>query len=122
MLASVWMLVVASGSLVRHASGNGWIHRASATPRAVSFQVDLNQAAWPELAALPELGETLAREIVAGREQYGPWTSLAELATIRGIGNATLDRIAPYVNLPLKTPGTRAVVRQAMTRPAQTIN
>lgn len=70
------------------------------TAETATFQVDLNQATWPELAELPEVGETLARRIVASREAEGPFTSHAELKRVSGIGPIKLQRITPYL-LPL---------------------
>src|SRR5262245_15014827 len=40
-----------------------------ADPLTARFLVDINKADWPELAELPEVGETLARRIVDSREQ-----------------------------------------------------
>jgi competence protein ComEA len=35
-----------------------------APPLTAQFEVDINQAPWPELAQLPGIGETMARRIV----------------------------------------------------------
>ncbi len=99
-VASILLLVLACFMALPHLTGAGWVHRRSLTPRAVTFQVDINRADWPELAALPEVGESLAREIIAYRKQHGPFCCLAELAMINGIGTMTLQRISPYVPLP----------------------
>ncbi|MBX7167614.1 MAG: helix-hairpin-helix domain-containing protein [Pirellulales bacterium] len=62
--------------------------------------VDLNEAAWPELELLPEVGETTAHRIVAYRDEHGAFTSIEQLLDIDGIGPATLDKMRPYL-LPL---------------------
>lgn len=63
----------------------------------LSFEVDVNTAPWPELAQLPEIGETLARRIVALRETDGPFIDHSDLMRVRGIGPRTLERIQPYL-------------------------
>src|SRR5262245_1919508 len=50
-----------------------------APPIAVEFKIDVNEADWPELALLPDIGEQLARRIVENRRQNGPFRDLADL-------------------------------------------
>ena len=68
-----------------------------AEPRDVRFVVDLNQADWPELANLPDVGETLARRIVESRDAQGPFVDLDDLQRVKGIGPKTVDRLQPYL-------------------------
>src|SRR3954463_12306631 len=44
-----------------------------ADPLTARFQVDINKAEWPELAELPDVGETMARRIVESRTVQGPF-------------------------------------------------
>ena len=81
-----------------------------ATPLAARFQVDINQADWPELAEVPELGETLARRIVESRSAKGPYADLDELLRVRGIGPRTLEKMKPYL---LPMPGRHEVAGAA---------
>lgn len=78
-----------------------------AEPRTADFQVDLNEADWPELTLLPGIGETLARRIVDSRRQEGPFLDHEDLQRVRGIGPKTLDRVRPYLR---PMPERRAVV------------
>jgi competence protein ComEA len=78
------------------------IERAS--PRTTDFRVDLNRAEWPELTLLPGISETLARRIVASRNEQGLFREPAELMRVAGIGPKSLQRIAPYL-LPLADSG-----------------
>jgi competence protein ComEA len=68
-----------------------------APPLDARFQVDLNQAEWAEIAALPEIGEALARRIVDAREQGGPFRTLDDLDRVSGIGPVTIENIRPYL-------------------------
>lgn len=68
-----------------------------AAPLSAKFLVDINQAAWPELAELPEIGPTLARRIVESRESAGPFADHDDLRRVRGIGPLTLERMKPYL-------------------------
>ncbi len=68
-----------------------------ASPHSVRFQVDINEADWPELTVLPRIGETLARRIVESRDAEGPFADLDQLQRVRGIGPKTLEQIRPYL-------------------------
>ncbi|HEX3728056.1 MAG TPA: helix-hairpin-helix domain-containing protein [Pirellulales bacterium] len=68
-----------------------------AARQTASFEVDVNEADWPELSQLPEIGETLARRIVESRLAEGPFADLDELRRVRGIGPKTLERIKPHL-------------------------
>jgi len=79
----------------------------TAQPLAIQFQLDINHADWPEIALLPNIGEQLAKRIVADRQQRGPFRQTAELTRVRGIGPRTLESIQPYL-LPLPPPAATA--------------
>jgi competence protein ComEA len=68
-----------------------------AAPIAIDFKIDVNRADWPELALMPNIGEQLARRIVADRQARGPFRDLAELRRVRGLGPKTLESIRPYL-------------------------
>lgn len=59
--------------------------------------IDLDQADEAEIDLLPRVGPALARRIVANRDSLGPFGGLAALRRVRGIGPATLERLAPFV-------------------------
>jgi competence protein ComEA len=61
------------------------------------FQIDVNEADWPEWSALPDIGETLARRIVESRQSDGPFADVEDLRRVRGVGPKTLERIKPYL-------------------------
>ena len=69
-------------------------------PLAIKLQIDVNEARWPELALMPDIGPELARRIVSDREERGPFRDLDDLRRVRGIGPRTLEAMKPYL-LPL---------------------
>jgi len=73
----------------------GEVERAE--PRTARFEVDINQADWPELAQLPGIGETLGRRIVESRQRDGPFLDHGDLRRVRGIGPKTLESMRPYL-------------------------
>jgi len=75
--------------------------------RPLEFRLDVNQATWPELALLPGIGETLARKIVASREQDGAFREADDLLRVSGIGPKKLAALRPYL-LPLQPAGFAA--------------
>lgn len=70
-----------------------------AAPPAVSEYalIDLNTATGEELDALPGIGEALAGRIIEWREENGAFTSREDVLAVKGIGEATYEKIAPYI-------------------------
>lgn len=68
--------------------------------RLLRFKVDPNRADVAELALLPEVGEKLARRIVAERERNGPFRAPKDLLRVHGIGEGKLARMRPYLVFP----------------------
>jgi competence protein ComEA len=72
---------------------------------AWAWAVDLNTADPTTLAALPGLGPTRAAALVVHRNRHGPFTSLAEVAEVPGIGPASVRLLRGQVSLgPTSTP------------------
>ncbi len=59
--------------------------------------VDLDRAQEWELLALPKIGPTLAHRIRVDRDSLGPFGSIDELRRVKGVGEAVVDAITPYV-------------------------
>lgn len=59
--------------------------------------VDLDRADTLEIARLPRVGPALARRIVADRDSQGPFGALAALKRVKGVGPATMARLAGLV-------------------------
>ena len=68
----------------------------------ITFQLDVNKSAWPELTQLPRVGETLARRIVRYRDRHGHFSTFHDLEQVEGIGPKTIAQIRPFL-LPLAT-------------------
>jgi competence protein ComEA len=65
--------------------------------------VNVNTASLEELQLLPGIGESRAQAMVELRKRRGGFKSLEELKEVKGIGDASLDRLRPYVRLQGKT-------------------
>jgi competence protein ComEA len=85
-----------------------------AEPLTARYLVDINAAEWPELAELPEIGETLARRIVESRQAAGPFGDHDDLLRVQGVGPRTLETLRPYL---LPMPDQDAVVGGGNERP-----
>lgn len=53
--------------------------------------VRINSASQEELESLPRVGPAMAQRLIEYREQVGPFSSLADLDQVSGIGPSTLD-------------------------------
>ena len=59
--------------------------------------VDLDRATQREIEVLPWVGPALARRIVANRDSFGPFGSIEALGRVKGVGQATRNRLATLV-------------------------
>ncbi|MGH7287255.1 MAG: ComEA family DNA-binding protein [Myxococcota bacterium] len=90
-----------------HPHSRGWLRAlvlalplALATASAaLSGVVNVNTASAEQLTLLPGVGEARAREIVAARTKQGGFKRIEDLLAIKGIGEASLAKLRPYVAL-----------------------
>jgi competence ComEA-like helix-hairpin-helix protein len=61
--------------------------------------LDLNRASRADLLMLDGIGPKKAAAIIAEREAGGAFGSVAELARVRGIGRATVEKLAPFLTV-----------------------
>lgn len=75
-------------------------------------KIDPNTAPADELERLPRIGPALAERIVADRKQNGAFRSLTDLGRVTGIGERTLELLAPHLAIARASnvmwPSTRA--------------
>jgi len=64
-------------------------------PRPFEGVLDVNQASAAELDRVPWMTPDMAAGIVAGR----PWTEIDDLVRVSGIGEKTLEKVRPYLEL-----------------------
>jgi competence protein ComEA len=77
--------------------GPGAARPAPGTPAAPKALVDLDLADTVQIGRLPRVGPALARRIVANRDSLGPFGALTALRRVKGVGPATLERLAGLV-------------------------
>ncbi|WP_432479652.1 helix-hairpin-helix domain-containing protein [Nocardioides sp. GXQ0305] len=61
--------------------------------------VNINTAGLAELETLPEVGPVTAQAIITWRDENGGYTAVDELLEVDGIGEATLEAMAPFVTV-----------------------
>ena len=59
--------------------------------------VRINSASQRELETLPRVGPTMAQRIIEYREQVGPFSTLADLDQVSGIGPSTLEALEDLI-------------------------
>jgi competence protein ComEA len=72
---------------------------ALAAPGSGNPQVNINTATVQELQFLPRVGAMVAKRIVDFRTANGPFKAPEELARVKGIGEKSFTRLAPYVSV-----------------------
>ncbi|MDR0782964.1 MAG: ComEA family DNA-binding protein [Propionibacteriaceae bacterium] len=68
-------------------------------PPTETNRLNLNQANETQLLTLPGVGPVTAKAILAWRAAHGPFTSVAQLQEVDGIGPKTFAQIEPYVSV-----------------------
>ena len=66
---------------------------------AVRFPININSASKQELEALPYIGPVKAGRIIEYRIRHGPFQRMEDIMKVKGIGQKTLGRMAPYITL-----------------------
>jgi competence ComEA-like helix-hairpin-helix protein len=61
--------------------------------------LDLNHATLDDLTRLPGVGPVLAQRILETREAGGRFTTVDDLAGVRGLGRSKLERLRPFVGV-----------------------
>jgi len=61
--------------------------------------VDVNSADSETLQTLPGIGPTMAERIIAHREENGLFSSVEDLVNVKGIGEATLEKLRPLTTV-----------------------
>jgi competence protein ComEA len=71
--------------------------RPSELQRDATHRIDLNRATKSELMQIPGVGPQLAERIVSYRDSRGQFSRVEDLDAVHGIGDATLNKIRPWV-------------------------
>ncbi len=73
---------------------------ASATPlTAADGRISINTADEKALESLPGIGPVMAKRIVDYRTQHGAFQDIGDLKRVRGIGNATFEKLKDRIGL-----------------------
>jgi competence ComEA-like helix-hairpin-helix protein len=68
--------------------------------RKLEVGIDPNSAPQEDLELLPGIGPSLARAVIAEREENGPFVSAADLERVPGIGPRTVQRFSSHLRFP----------------------
>ncbi|MBV8194303.1 MAG: helix-hairpin-helix domain-containing protein [Candidatus Dormibacteraeota bacterium] len=64
-------------------------------------KLDINTAAEDELDAVPGMPPGLAAQIIAYRNEWGPFTSISQLHSVLGVDSATVSGLGHYLRVVL---------------------
>ena len=62
-------------------------------------RIDLNEADLYDLQRLPGIGEKRARDILAYRQENGPFESVEDLTLVNGIGDGIMEELRDFVTV-----------------------
>lgn len=86
-------VVVSRVQLLCHGKGQF----AGARVLLAGHRLNVNVASARDLAHMPHVSKALAQRIVQHRQQHGPLQHLQQLQAIKGVGKATLQKLAPFL-------------------------
>ena len=96
--AATLAVALALGASLLSGSGAVYAQEAAALPSVTTVNINSDNA--EQLAAgLTGVGQSRAMDIVRYREAYGPFSSVDELAEVKGIGKSTLDKNRTVITL-----------------------
>lgn len=91
--------------------------RPTELTRELTHRIDLNRATKSELMQIPGVGPQLAERIVGFRDTNGPFGRVEDLSAVHGIGDATLNKLRPWVSVsPGDTEGPPQTEPDRLTR------
>lgn len=61
--------------------------------------VNINTADSEALQTLPGIGPATADKIIAYREEHGPFNAIDDIVNVKGIGEATLEKLRPLITV-----------------------
>jgi competence protein ComEA len=99
---SVWAVLPALAAALLFA-----LAQPALAAEPLSGVVNVNIASVEELVLLPGIGESRAMAIIALRENKGGFDSVDDLVEVKGIGDAMLAKLRPYLSLEGKTTAVR---------------
>ncbi len=83
----------------KSSDGAGGGSRTKAKPLPAKEGININNATAEELTGLPGIGPAIAGRIVEYRQQKGKFSSVEDLANIKGIGPKKLEKLRPYARV-----------------------
>jgi len=95
-VALMSIVMAGSGVAVSAAPTRAPKSESKAVPTA---PIDLNSASAAELTALPGVGESIARRIVAFRDEHGPFRRVEDVMKVKGIGEKSFQKLKPHLKV-----------------------
>ena len=75
----------------------------AAAPSNPTAVVNINTADSLQLSYLPHVGPKAAQRIIDYRHEHGPFKKTSDLMQVKGIGEKTFNRLAPFISVDGKT-------------------
>jgi competence protein ComEA len=97
-------LSITQGTSIQISSENGYVKVSTGSiPAAykvtLKIPISINTADQEELDAIPDIGPTLAQNIINYRSLYGPFKTVEEVKSIPGMGKLRYLKIKSYIGI-----------------------
>jgi competence protein ComEA len=98
-IAGIMLYVFLSAPRVYENKSYTYSKATTESATELSYPLNLNTATAEELATIEGLSEKNALEIVLYRDEIGSYTDVGEIMNIKGIGEKTYYKVAPYLEV-----------------------
>jgi competence protein ComEA len=92
-----YFYIPSEGENIPESAANAPNGESISSSQLFEYPIDLNQANQEALESLPGIGPTKASDILAYRNQHGPFSDVDELLNVPGIGPSTLENIRDFL-------------------------
>lgn len=89
--------ITMDGSIMIHTGGSFRAEKMDADETIPSMLVNINEADAEQLQELPGVGESIANEIIAYREENGLFRTKRDLLKVKGIGENTYEELKDMI-------------------------
>ena len=89
--------VIACGAFAAHLMVAPRAVNTTHLSQSQTDKLNINTATLQQLEALPEIGPKVAESIIQYRNEHGTFETIGQLLDVPGIGEKTLETIAPYI-------------------------
>lgn len=85
---------------------------AKKDPSGNNSKLDINSATVQDLQRLPGIGAVLAQRVIEHRKAYGPFQTIDDLKSVKGIGPKRIEHLRAWVRVGVRKEAAQGAIEQ----------